>query len=96
MEEEKEKGKTIFSFINYYDNSDIVLCSNRWEFYKMLDKLSEYIRTLKKYEERKEIPTEEVIEVLCDTIDNFYYIQELMEWLNYGLYNFKSEKSCFR
>ena len=67
-------GKTIFEFDNVPENDlEIKMIVNRCKLYADMDELANYRRRLDKYEERKEIPTEEIIQNLDNIILNDFY-----------------------
>lgn len=62
-------GKTIFEFDNVTENNiDLKMIIHRNELYYDLSKLDDYRRELYKYEQRGEIPVEEIINKLDDII----------------------------
>ena len=62
-------GKTIFEFDNVPENNiDLKMIIHRNELYYDLSKLDDYCRELYKYEQRSEIPVEEIINKLDDII----------------------------
>ena len=62
-------GKTIFEFENIPENSiDLKMIIHRNELYYDLSKLDDYRRELYKYEQRSEIPVDEIINKLDDII----------------------------
>lgn len=62
-------GKTIFEFDNVSENNiDLKMIIHRNELYYDLSKLDDYRRELYKYEQRSEIPVEEIINKLDDII----------------------------
>lgn len=62
-------GKTIFEFDNVPENNiDLKMIIHRNELYYDLSKLDDYRRELYKYEQRSEIPVEEIINKLDDII----------------------------
>ena len=62
-------GKTIFEFENIPENStDLKMIVHRNELYYDLSKLDDYRRELYKYEQRSEIPVDEIINKLDDII----------------------------
>lgn len=69
-------AKTIFEFDSIEESNDINLCANRYKMAAMLEDIREYVRTLNKYEERAEIPTEEIANRLSDIISDWYYIND--------------------
>ena len=67
-------GKTIFEFDNVPENDlEIKMIVNRCKLYADMDELANYRRRLDKYEERKEIPTEEIIQNLDNIILKDFY-----------------------
>ena len=67
-------GKTIFEFDNVPENDlEIKMIVNRCKLYADMDELANYRKRLDKYEERKEIPTEEIIQNLDNIILNDFY-----------------------
>lgn len=67
-------GKTIFEFDNGEDMYDISLCTNRYKMAHMLDEVQNYVRHLNKYEERSEIPIDELIDRLGDMVHEWFHI----------------------
>lgn len=62
-------GKTIFEFENIPENSiDLKMIIHRNELYCDLSKLDDYRGELYKYEQRSEIPVDEIINKLDDII----------------------------
>ena len=62
-------GKTIFEFDNVPENNiDLKMIIHRNELYYDLSKLDDYRRELYKYEQRSEIPVDEIINKLDDII----------------------------
>lgn len=73
MIDENEKymstGKTIFEFENIPENNiDLKMIVHRNELYLDLIKLDDYRRKLYKYEQRSEIPVDEIINNLDEII----------------------------
>ena len=67
-------GKTIFEFDNVPENDlEIKMIVNRCKLYADMDELANYRRRLDKYEEREEIPTEEIIQNLDNIILKDFY-----------------------
>lgn len=66
-------SKVTFEF-NEEEQHDVDLCNNRYKMACMLDEIQNYIRQLNKYEERAEIPTQEIVDKLTTLIENWYYI----------------------
>ena len=69
-------SKVIFEFDGTKDTYDIALCTHRIQMGMMLQDIQNYARELRKYEERKEIPTNEVESKLNEIIDDWYHIQD--------------------
>ena len=64
-------GKTIFEFDNVPENDlDIKMIVNRYKLYADMDELACYRRELYKYDERENIPKEEIIRKLDEIILN--------------------------
>lgn len=62
-------SKTTFEFDNIIENeNDIAMCMNRKKLYLDLVELYNYRRELYKYENRSEIPVEEIINKLDDIV----------------------------
>ena len=62
-------GKTIFEFENVPENNiDLKMIVHRNELYLDLIKLDDYRRKLYKYEQRSEIPVDEIINNLDEII----------------------------
>ena len=62
-------GKTIFEFENIPENNiDLKMIVHRNELYLDLIKLDDYRRKLYKYEQRSEIPVDEIINKLDEII----------------------------
>ena len=62
-------GKTIFEFENIPENNiDLKMILHRNELYLDLIKLDDYRRKLYKYEQRSEIPVDEIINKLDEII----------------------------
>ena len=59
------------------EHYDITLCNSRHHMAKMLNEIESYARTLRKYEERDNIPTEEVERKLSNIIERWYFIQDM-------------------
>lgn len=70
-------GKVNFEFDAIEEQNDIVLCTNRYKLASMLSEISNYRRSLYKYEEREQIPTEEIINKLDGLLEDWYYIDNL-------------------
>ena len=69
-------GKVTFEFDDKEESYDVSLCTNRYVMAHMLDEISNYARGLRKYEERSQVPTEEVETKLSNIIDKWYVIQD--------------------
>lgn len=69
-------GKVKFEFDTAEENNDIELCANRYKLAQMLYDIQDYIRNLNKYEERNEIPVEEISEKLSTMIEDWYMISK--------------------
>lgn len=69
-------GKVTFEFDEAEERYDVSLCVNRYKMAYMLDEIRDYARTLRKYEEREQLPTEEVETKLSNIIDKWYVIQD--------------------
>ncbi len=67
-------AKVTYTLDDVEDDYDVKLITNRREMAYMLDEIRGYIRNLDKYEERSEIPTEEIENKLSNIIDKWYYI----------------------
>lgn len=67
-------AKVTYTLDDVEDDYDMKLITNRREMAYMLDEIRNYIRNLNKYEERNEIPTEEISNKLSNIIDKWYYI----------------------
>lgn len=70
-------GKVNFEFDAIEEQNDIALCTNRYKLASMLSEISNYRRSLYKYEEREQIPTEEIINKLDGLLEDWYYIDNL-------------------
>ncbi|WP_304393104.1 hypothetical protein [uncultured Clostridium sp.] len=70
-------GKVKFEFDAIEEQNDIALCTNRYKLASMLSNISDYRRTLYKWEEREQIPTEEIVNKLDDLLSDWYYIDNL-------------------
>lgn len=70
-------GKVKFEFDTIEEQNDIALCTNRYKLALMLSNISDYRRTLYKWEEREQIPTEEIVNKLDDLLSDWYYIDNL-------------------
>ena len=70
-------GKVTFEFDSREEQYDITLCNSRYAMASMLDKIGDYARVLRKYEERKSIPTEEIEEKISDFIHSWFTIQNI-------------------
>ena len=70
-------SKVKFEFDGMEETYDIVLCTHRVELALMLQCVQDYVRQLRKYEERKAIPTEEIADKLSDIINDWYIIQDV-------------------
>lgn len=70
-------GKVKFEFDAIEEQNDIALCTNRYKLALMLSNISDYRRTLYKWEEREQIPTEEIVNKLDDLLSDWYYIDNL-------------------
>lgn len=69
-------SKVKFEFDAKKDLYDIALCTHRVELGIMLQDVQDYIRNLDKYEDRTEIPAEEVSRKLYNIIDKWYVISK--------------------
>lgn len=67
-------AKVTYTLDDVEDSYDVKLITNRREMAYMLDEIRGYIRNLDKYEERSEIPTEEIENKLSNIIDKWYYL----------------------
>lgn len=67
-------GKVNFEFNAIDEQYDIALCTNRYKLASMLEEISNYRRNLYKYEEREQIPTEEIVNKLDNMLNDWYYI----------------------
>lgn len=67
-------GKVNFEFDAIEEQNDIALCTNRYKLASILEEISNYRRNLYKYEEREQIPTEEIVNKLDGMLDGWYYI----------------------
>lgn len=70
-------GKVKFEFDAIEEQNDIALCTNRYKLASMLSDIADYRRTLYKYEERKDIPTEEIVNRLDSMLEDWYYIDNM-------------------
>lgn len=70
-------SKVTFEFDNTEEHYDITLCNSRYAMASMLDEIGDYARTLRKYEERESIPTEEVETRISDIIHSWFTIQDI-------------------
>lgn len=70
-------GKVNFEFDAIEEQNDIALCTNRYKLASMLSEISNYRRTLYKYEERKQIPVDEIVNKLDDLLNDWYYIENI-------------------
>lgn len=67
----------MFEFDGDEESYEIALCTYRHKLAKMLFDISDYARTLRKYEERSTIPTEEVEEKLSDMLYDWGFISDM-------------------
>lgn len=70
-------AKVIFEFNDAEEKHDINLIVNRHRLASMLYEVQNYARNLYKYEERNEIPAEEISNKLQEIINDWYTIQDL-------------------
>lgn len=70
-------AKIILEFDDIDDSHDLSLCCNRHKLASMLYNIENYARGLRKYEERNEIPTEEVVNKIQHILSDWYVIQDL-------------------
>lgn len=65
--------EAIFRFNEEENEQELKLIIHRKTILRDLDFLSAYIRKLSEYEEREEIPTEEIVDKLKEIIIDDYY-----------------------
>ena len=72
-------GKIIYEFKDndVDDVHSVTLINNRYKMATMLYNITDYIRTLRKYEERQSIPVEEIADKLSDFVADWYIIEDL-------------------
>lgn len=70
-------AKAIFEFDTIDDAHEISMCANLREISLILDNINNYARNLDKYEERENIPTEEIVDKLRNYLDRWYYIDKM-------------------
>ena len=72
-------GKIIYEFkdTDADDVHSVTLINNRYKMATMLYNITDYIRTLRKYEERQNIPVEEIADKLSDIVADWYIIEHL-------------------
>lgn len=70
-------SKVVFEFDGAEESYDVSLCTNRTKMAVMLQAVQDYARQLRKYEQRENIPTEEVEKKLTEIIYDWYIIQDV-------------------
>lgn len=70
-------SKVTFEFDSNEDGYEIALCTYRHKLAKMLWDISDYVRSLRKYEERTNIPSEEVEERLSYMLQDWGFISDM-------------------
>ena len=70
-------SKVVFEFDGAEESYDVSLCTNRTKMAVMLQAVQDYARQLRKYEQRENIPTEEVEKKITEIIYDWYIIQDV-------------------
>lgn len=69
-------AKVTFEFDDIEENGEILLTANRKNLAFMLYDISQYRRKLYKYENRENIPTQEIIDKLDNLLDTWYNLED--------------------
>lgn len=69
-------AKVRFEF-NDEESNNVILCVSRHTLANMLEEINTYRRNLTKYEERNEIPTQEIIDNLENILQPWFIISEM-------------------
>ena len=69
-------AKVTFVFDDIEENGEILLTANRKNLAFMLYDISQYRRKLYKYENRENIPTQEIIDKLDNLLDTWYNLED--------------------
>lgn len=70
-------GKATFSYDTIDEAHEISVNAHITEVSRMIEEVRNYARHLDKYEERKEIPTDEVADTLFDLTSGWGYIEKM-------------------
>lgn len=69
-------AKVTFEFDDIEENGEILLTVNRKNLASTLYDISQYRRKLYKYENRENIPTQEIIDKLDNLLDTWYNLED--------------------
>ena len=69
-------AKVTFEFDDIEENGEILLTANRKNLASTLYDISQYRRELYKYENRENIPTQEIIDKLDNLLDTWYNLED--------------------
>lgn len=69
-------AKVTFEFDDIEENGEILLTANRKNLAFMLYDISQYRRKLYKYENRENIPTQEIIDKLDNLLNTWYNLED--------------------